>query len=676
MGIFINSLKQTSQVLFFRNFKKMDPLSSPRKRKRPSYLDDFFETLVEEDAPMSKKKTTQSMAQASKKEEPSSDCCLLCGAVSENPDEKWDLSSTTGSSKFTFSDVLNKMFKEAQLPPSVQKQDFSSGYLCQNCKDFVSELDQLQNQVIGVKQSILHSFKKSKRTEKKTPETVVSEPPTKTENPEKILKKKTKKAPKEDVYIIESLKEKKGNNFLVKWENYTEEENTWEPRSSIPGFILKFYDMDLKRLGQPAPPLPSVEEEESDESESVEEIAPKPKLKEKTKKKEDLEEKAMEKLWRGEAAPKSPKKKPTSLEPETKNTEKKDEVEKPTEEVYNIEALIEKKGSKYLVQWENFKVDQNTWEPRTSIPEFILKFYEKDLERLGMPAPANAEEAEVASEKLNVSDVSESLDSETPMEETEVPKEVEKDEPILKRKTSPKESEKSKKKEEVKQPEIPQKKEEEKQPKIESEISEKEDVTKQNKTSKKDALPKKKEEEKLPEPSPKPKRRRSEAVPPTPITMENKTTKVETKKPEVLKKEKKTKQKPIPEDVYNIEALVEKKGSKFLVKWENWPSDTNTWEPKASIPAFILKWYEQDMSRLGKAAPNPEQAKQAMLEKEKTELKPKVAEKPKEAEKPKDVEKPKDQAAPTDTEKPKSDRKTATSEKKTEPVKIPTEPVK
>jgi len=217
----------------------MDPLSSPRKRKRPSYLDDFFETLVEEDAPMSKKKTTQSAAQASKKEEPSSDCCLLCGAVSENPDEKWDLSSTTGSSKFTFSDVLNKMFKEAQLPPSVQKQDFSSGYLCQNCKDFVSELDQLQNQVIGVKQSILHSFKKSKRTEKKNPETAVSEPPTKTENPEKILKKKTKKAPKEDVYIIESLKEKKGNNFLVKWENYTDEENTWEPRSSIPGFILK-----------------------------------------------------------------------------------------------------------------------------------------------------------------------------------------------------------------------------------------------------------------------------------------------------------------------------------------------------------------------------------------------------------------------------------------------------
>ena len=43
------------------------------------------------------------------------------------------------------------------------------------------------------------------------------------------------------------------------------------------------------------------------------------------------------------------------------------------------------------------------------------------------------------------------------------------------------------------------------------------------------------------------------------------------------------------EDTYNIEALVERKGSKYLVKWENFPEDQNTWEPKSSIPAFIRK---------------------------------------------------------------------------------------
>ena len=219
-------------------------LSSPRKRKRPSYLDDFFETLVEEEAPISKKKTTtSSAAQSAIKDESTQECCL-CGAIPDTAATKWDLTSTTGASKFTFSNVLNKLFAESQLPPSVQKQDFSAGFLCQNCKEFVSELDQLQNQVIGAKKNIIHSFKKSKTTEKKKQETIVSEPPVS----EKIAKKKTKKAPKEDVYIIESLREKKGNNFLVKWENYPEEENTWEPRAAIPGFILKVFIRNITKI--------------------------------------------------------------------------------------------------------------------------------------------------------------------------------------------------------------------------------------------------------------------------------------------------------------------------------------------------------------------------------------------------------------------------------------------
>ena len=77
------------------------------------------------------------------------------------------------------------------------------------------------------------------------------------------------------------------------------------------------------------------------------------------------------------------------------------------------------------------------------------------------------------------------------------------------------------------------------------------------------------------------------------------------------------------EDIYNIEALVEKKGSKYLVKWENYPSSQNTWEPKSSIPPFIIKvthmafafgfrsstlmfqYYEADLGRLGRPVPAP-----------------------------------------------------------------------
>jgi hypothetical protein len=51
--------------------------------------------------------------------------------------------------------------------------------------------------------------------------------------------KKESKTEKEDVYIIESLIKKKGSKYFVKWENYSEELNTWEPASSIPHFIVQ-----------------------------------------------------------------------------------------------------------------------------------------------------------------------------------------------------------------------------------------------------------------------------------------------------------------------------------------------------------------------------------------------------------------------------------------------------
>ena len=49
------------------------------------------------------------------------------------------------------------------------------------------------------------------------------------------------------------------------------------------------------------------------------------------------------------------------------------------EDQYMIEALVQKKGSKYLVKWQNYPKDQSTWEPKSSIPEDIIKEFEKDL---------------------------------------------------------------------------------------------------------------------------------------------------------------------------------------------------------------------------------------------------------------------------------------------------------
>merc|ERR1712130_804212 len=262
----------------------------------------------------------------------------------------------------------------------------------------------------------------------------------------------------------------------------------------------------------------------------------------------------------------------------------------PTDDVYNIEALTEKKGSKYLVKWENFPEDQNTWEPKSSIPDYILKFYEEDLTRLGKPAPPlQIEEDDMDEEEFLVEEIlnkrvgkkgkTEYLikwkNYDSPDDNTWEPAHsLEADEII-----------------EQFEKELKEKDENESNAK-ELEINEEEEIKeKQEQKIECDSEVEIKEEE---------ERKGTESNP----------TKGEVKtkaKPQKVKKKavKPTKKsKPPPtDDVYNIEALTEKKGSKYLVKWENFPEDQNTWEPKSSIPDHILKFYEEDLTRLGKPAP-------------------------------------------------------------------------
>ena len=44
------------------------------------------------------------------------------------------------------------------------------------------------------------------------------------------------------VYIVESLLEKEGSMYLVKWKSYTNWWNSWEPREGLPQFIVKVSD--------------------------------------------------------------------------------------------------------------------------------------------------------------------------------------------------------------------------------------------------------------------------------------------------------------------------------------------------------------------------------------------------------------------------------------------------
>ena len=181
-----------------------------------------------------------------------------------------------------------------------------------------------------------------------------------------------------------------------------------------------------------------------------------------------------------------------------------------------MEAIIEKKDSKYLVKWENSPQEENTWEPRSAIPLDIIKKYERDLL--------------VKGEKGKLTEIKK--------DHTEY-----------------------------------RSKDKHRQMPLEENIPE-------LKTIKKSIS----------------KAQTENNVKVKPVKS--------TKSDNFHKKDGDKSNKSIPEqgDLYTIESLVKKKGSKYLVKWENYSDDQNTWEPISSIPKDIIEKFEESMKRKQKSS--------------------------------------------------------------------------
>ena len=249
-----------------------------------------------------------------------------------------------------------------------------------------------------------------------------------------------------------------------------------------------------------------------------------------------------------------------------KETDTKTPKKKKDKNVYNVEKLLEKKGSKYLVKWEGYPDSDNTWEPSSSIPKHILNFYNEDPSRFGLLAPDPPEEVE---------------DDEEPIFEVDK---------ILDRRFKGKKLEYLVKWKNYEDPK-------ENTWEVADNLGEdlikdfeykQEKLRRSSVTSKSSETPSK------------------ENIPRTPRVKEIvKETAKETPKQspssKAKPKEKSTKSNMVPE--YIIESLIKREGNKFLVKWENFPSSDNTWEPKSSIPQFILDFYE-DPTNFGKTAPS------------------------------------------------------------------------
>merc|ERR1711915_855219 len=227
------------------------------------------------------------------------------------------------------------------------------------------------------------------------------------------------KSTTEEEYVVESLLDKQGSEYLVKWENYPTNQSTWEPRDRIPDTILEYYEANLSRLGKP---MPSDDDEESEDDSADDTWKParkkkSPKKSHKRKKKvdDDLEfpgkrfffdppirsDITVQKVKRktkpqkrrkgnfDDASNKTTLKEMYSSVKDIINAEiekdntfdhftNKKQKEKPT-----IDLLLAKHDEEFLVKWKDSPTKENTWEKRSDIPAWVLNFYEKDLRRLG-----------------------------------------------------------------------------------------------------------------------------------------------------------------------------------------------------------------------------------------------------------------------------------------------------
>jgi len=778
---------------------------SSSKRKRPSYLADLMNSDGESDGETKTKKNKKNKSDQEvpiKEDKPE---CLLC-----DKSEGSKCSIPIAASENTFAEVLFKLFQKEKLPIKLNEKALSKEVLCEECKILVEDVFKLQRDLREKKNEIVGMFRESKKFCTKT-EAAMEEVTVSTSDRSKKSKKKQKtEDPEDEIFFIELLKEKKGDQYLVKWQNYSADYDSWEPTSSIPAHVVKYYEEDLARLGKPLPTVNGqmiirVSSPEAEEDYEVENILEKRgigkkveylvkwknwnhpddntwepvdslegaidiiakfenQLKDAVSETEEVYEveKILEKRGKGKKVEYLVKWKnydgpndntwenPESLksaadviikyEEELKNTvlnkEKNNEVEKILEkrgkgkkleylvkwkncegpddntwervdslnsasdliskfeseevyeEVYEVEKILEKRGNgkkvEYLVKWKNFDgPNDNTWETLNSLnsSKNMIAKYESELKNKVINKEEEDEVEKILEKRRKgkkieylvkwksydgpddntwepVHLLDNAIINEYENELLDVDKrqmEVEKKSASTKHNVGTQPSDDNNTKDEFENNVGDQKKYQKKHSKevakemkrlssknmetteimmresqqngnkmpiedkavdeimmVQSERGEELDQKTNGKSTKKDKQDSQINNQKSSNKTSKNKASKKEPE----EKMQNDTESSNQGRPERTAKTNASSkiQEPVEEEVYTIEALLEKKGSRFLVKWENYTEEFNTWEPKSSIPTSILQYYEKDSSRLGQPAPSGTQQIKAIEE--------------------------------------------------------------
>ena len=321
---------------------------------------------------------------------------------------------------------------------------------------------------------------------------------------------------------MKKILERRDSKYLVEWENCSKEETSWELRSAIPSNILDSFDKHGVDKSKQDKNRKELEHEENDDQHTVQwnNLPQNESCGSLKSMNIHNEEKKLLTMQKG-------------IRAQEEDVPKQDNL-------YLIERLLKKKGSKYQVKWKGFPEEQSTWEPKSAIPKEIIETFQMNM--ISTKASDNAEKNMLPIES-NTED---------------------------RKKSHTKISSKQKKQ------------------------------TRQNHMNSLNlnlrranhyAMKRSRRINHIPNKQNLKSKKRS-------VLVNNKKIKIKGKNPinyggQIVKsKTEKASQKT--EELYLIEKLLKKKGSKYLVKWKNYPEEQNTWEPQSNIPEAIIKYFENE----------------------------------------------------------------------------------
>ena len=363
-----------------------------RKRKKPTYLNDFVQNPEETEdlEPPDEMKTNKKLKRAAdlddleksgieEKEQEEKEIlvdsvegqCSLCEERLDTGTGQEDIKNPTGSSDSSYATILNAVFNNSQHLPSDQaipRLVFSSGQICRLCKDPIKHLDLLQNKVIGLKKVIL--TRASKKLEgisgKQKEEESIPEPEADVVDDGHLTNAKKKKRKKVSFENSHSASSDKSVRRRIEQTEVSSPESDCVQEEDVDD-VTK---VQKKRRPMPTAKKVSLKYQENSPSVSSDKSA-RPRSEQKELSSPNSDDKPVR--------PRREKPQNTMSDIEKakiKNlkSEMKFSVKKRSQsDVYIIEYLKEKAGGKYLVKWENRHESENTWENKNKIPSSVLQ---------------------------------------------------------------------------------------------------------------------------------------------------------------------------------------------------------------------------------------------------------------------------------------------------------------